>query len=287
MPATPRLPAASITASRCAGSSGPGSTTHASTTYVFVPSSVSGEGLFARTRTTPSGARSAWITGGMFPPVRVPAVATEVLARTALEQAAAVRSGEVSARELIESALAEIERLNPEINAFVTLAPDRAIAEADAIKPGDERPLAGVPIGIKDLGTMTEGIRTTFGSDATGDWIPPLDSEPVRRLRAAGAIVLGKTNTPECGPGRLRVGFTTRSPRGTDVDPACVEAAADAAELLESLGHEVEESEPEWGGDDFKVPFITVWSAQVAIGVERVGVMLGEPVPDSRLEPLT
>ena len=341
-------------------------------------------------------------------------MATEVLARTALEQAAAVRSGEVSARELVEAAIAEIERLNPEINAFVTLAPDRAIAEADAIKPGDERPLAGVPIGIKDLGTMTEGIRTTFGSDATGDWIPPLDSEPVRRLRAAGAIVLGKTNTPEfgilpiteprrfgptrnpyepsrtsggssggsaaavasgmvalasgsdgggsiripascCGlvgvkpsrgrvsiaplpepfallsvegalartvadaaaaldiqagyawgdvspipppsapfreapdrePGRLRVGFTTRSPRGTDVDPACVEAAADAAELLESLGHEVEESEPEWGGEDFKVPFITVWSAQVAIGVERVGVLLGEPVPDSRLEPLT
>src|SRR5207248_4934007 len=159
----------------------------------------SGEGLCARTRTTPSGARSAWVTVGMFPPVRVPAVATEVLARTALEQAAAVRSGEVSARELVEAALAEIERLNPEINAFVTLAPDRAIAEADAIKPGDERPLAGVPIGIKDLGTMTEGIRTTFGSDATGDWIPPLDSEPVRRLRSAGAIVLGKTNTPEFG----------------------------------------------------------------------------------------
>src|SRR5205085_3770538 len=92
------------------------------------------------------------------------------------------------------------------------------------------------------------------------------------------------SEAPEREPGKLRVGFTTASPRGSDVDPDCVAAATEAAELLESLGHEVDESAPEWSGDDFKVPFITVWSAQVAVGVERVAAMLGEPVDEEKLE---
>jgi amidase len=341
-------------------------------------------------------------------------VAAEVLARSALEQAAAVRSGEVSAQELVEASLAEIERLNGEVNAFVTLAAERALEEAAAIGPGDERPFAGVPIGIKDLGPATEGIRTTFGTAVTGDWVPTFDAEPVRRLRAAGAVVVGKTNTPEfgilpvtephrfgptrnphdlsrtsggssggsaaavaagmvalasgsdgggsiripascCGlvglkpsrgrvsiaplpepfaqvsvegalartvadsaaaldvqagygwgdvspipppgapfgeaptrePPRLRVGVTARSPRDSDVDPACAAATAAAAELLESLGHEVTESEPEWRGEEFVVPFITIWSAQVAVSVERLASILGHPADESELEPLT
>ena len=121
------------------------------------------------------------------------------LQQTAIAQAALVRAGEVSARELVEASLAAIDRRNGELNAFVTLAADRALAEADAMAAGDERPLAGVPIAVKDILALTEGVRTTFGTAAVGDWIPPLDSAVVRRLRSAGAIVVGKTNTPEMG----------------------------------------------------------------------------------------
>ena len=115
------------------------------------------------------------------------------------ELAASVRGGDVSARELVEASLHAIDRLNGELNAFVTLCEDRALAEADAIQPGDSRPLAGIPIAIKDLGQFTEGVRTTMGMNAMEEWVPPMDSALVRRVREAGAIVVGKTNTPELG----------------------------------------------------------------------------------------
>jgi amidase len=105
----------------------------------------------------------------------------------------------VSARELLEASLDAIERLNGELNAFITLIGERALVEADAIGPGDARPLAGVPIAIKDILALTEGVRTTFGCSVVGDFIPPLDSNSVARLRGAGAIMVGKTNTPELG----------------------------------------------------------------------------------------
>ena len=76
---------------------------------------------------------------------------------------ASVREGDVSARELVEASLQAIDRLNGELNAFVTLCDERALAEADAIEPGDSRPLAGIPIAIKDLVALTEGVRTTMG----------------------------------------------------------------------------------------------------------------------------
>jgi len=131
----------------------------------------------------------------------LPAVALErdVLQLTATDQAALVRAGEVSARELVETALAAIERLNPRLNAFVALGPDRALEEAGAVSPGDPRPLCGVPVGIKDLLSATEGLPTTEGSAGFGDWVADHDSVHVRRLREAGAIVVGKTNTPELG----------------------------------------------------------------------------------------
>ena len=121
------------------------------------------------------------------------------LSRSAAEQAALVREGRLSARELVDDALAAIERQDPGLNAFVLTCPERARAEADAIGPGDPRPLAGVPIAIKDLIVLTEGLRTANASRALGDWAPDADSGPVARLRAAGAIVVGKTNTPEWG----------------------------------------------------------------------------------------
>src|SRR5437763_3072967 len=99
--------------------------------------------------------------------------ASDYLMRSATEQAAAIRSGEVSSRELVEESLRAIEALNGELNAFVILAAERALAEADAIEQGDDRPLAGVPIAIKDLLAWTEGIRTTNGMNAMGDWVPP------------------------------------------------------------------------------------------------------------------
>jgi amidase len=131
----------------------------------------------------------------------LPAVQLErdVLSRSAVEQAALVRAGEISARELVEAALAAIDRLNPGLNAFVALCPERALAEAGAVAPGDPRPLCGVPVGIKDLLSATEGLPTTEGSAAFGDWVADHDSAHVRRLREAGAIVVGKTNTPELG----------------------------------------------------------------------------------------
>ena len=124
---------------------------------------------------------------------------TDVLWRSAVEQAELVRSGEVSSRELVDAALAAIEERNGALNAVVTLCAERARAEADAVRAGDERPLAGVPILIKDLIALTEGVRTTMGSAAMEEWTPTQDSALVRKLRGAGAIIVGKTNTPEFG----------------------------------------------------------------------------------------
>ena len=123
----------------------------------------------------------------------------ELMQMSAIEQAEAVRAGEVSAREMVQASLDEIDRKNDDVNAVITRADERALAEADAVEPGDERSLAGVPIVIKDLLQLTEGIRTAFGTEASGEFIPPFDTALVAKLRAAGAIIVGKTNTPEFG----------------------------------------------------------------------------------------
>jgi Asp-tRNA(Asn)/Glu-tRNA(Gln) amidotransferase A subunit family amidase len=111
---------------------------------------------------------------------------------------------ELAAREVVAAALERIERLDPEVGAFVALDPEAALAEAAAI---DERlaggedvgPLAGVPLGVKDLEDAA-GFVTTHGSAAFADGPPATDDSPlVERLRAAGCVVVGKTNTPEMG----------------------------------------------------------------------------------------
>ena len=117
---------------------------------------------------------------------------------------------------------AAIERLNPELNAFVALCPERALAEADRVRAGDPRPLCGVPIGIKDLLSATEGLPTSEGSRAFGDWVADHDSAHVRRLREAGAIIVGKTNTPELGlrPVTENARFgATRNPWSPELSP--------------------------------------------------------------------
>ena len=341
-------------------------------------------------------------------------VASELMGMSAIEQAAAVRSGELSASELLEASLEEIESQNGEVNAVVTLAAERAREEAGRVQAGDERPLAGVPTVVKDLTQLTEGVRTTFGSEAAGEFVPAFDTALVAKLRAAGAIVVGKASTPEfgilpttepqrfgptrnpwdtsrtsggssggsaaavaagmvafahgsdgggsiripascCGlvglkpsrgrislaplvpspsaisgdgfltwtvadtalgldvgagyewgdmswpppptgrfadavarePGKLRIGFTTVAPNETEVHPECVAATQQAAKLLESLGHEVDEAAPAWGGAQFIDTFVQVWTAELGSSVNNLAAVVGHPIDLDKVEPLS
>src|SRR2546425_5994846 len=125
--------------------------------------------------------------------------AADVLRASAARQAELVRSGELTAGELVRASLEAIERLDPAVNAFAVVCAERALAEAERVRPGDQRPLCGVPLAIKDLLGASEGLPTAHGSAAFGDWVADHDTAHVRRLREAGAIVVGKTNTPELG----------------------------------------------------------------------------------------
>ncbi len=123
----------------------------------------------------------------------------------ATELAAMIRSKKVSAREVMQAHLAQIERVNPAVNAIVTLVADRAMADAAAadeeLARGKPRgPLHGLPIAHKDL-VETKGIRTTFGSPFFRDHIPDADAPIVTVIRKGGALTVGKTNTPEFGAG--------------------------------------------------------------------------------------
>ena len=151
--------------------------------------------------------------GGALPsltPLAAPAVpfagqGSELVFMPATELAARLRRKDVSAREVMSAHLAQIERWNPRVNAIVTLVADRAMADAakadEALARGDRvGPLHGLPIAHKDL-VETAGIRTTRGSPFYRDFVPTNDAPIIRRMRAAGAVTLGKTNTPEFGAG--------------------------------------------------------------------------------------
>jgi len=130
---------------------------------------------------------------------------TDICALGAVEMARLLRIKALSAREVMAAHLARIERLNPAVNAIVTLVADRAIeaaAQADeALARGEAvGPLHGLPIAHKDL-QPTAGIRTTFGSPLFKDFVPGQSSLLVERIARAGAIAIGKTNTPEFGAG--------------------------------------------------------------------------------------
>jgi amidase len=135
-------------------------------------------------------------------------------------QADLIRSGEVSSRELVELYLARIERLDPQLNAFLKVLSDRALAEADAAdrrvasgEAGDGAPLLGVPFAVKDVEDI-EGEVTAYGT-AAYDEPAVADSELVRRLGKAGAVLLGKTNLPElaiCGFTESKTNGVTRNP---------------------------------------------------------------------------
>src|SRR2546430_12322611 len=120
--------------------------------------------------------------------------------------AALIRQRKVSPLQVTQAVLAQIERVNPKVNAYCTVAAKTALADArkatSAVTRRSARlgPLHGVPVSIKDL-TPTRGIRTTWGSKIYEHHVPTEDGLVVERLRAAGAIVIGKTNTPEFGAG--------------------------------------------------------------------------------------
>lgn len=119
-----------------------------------------------------------------------------LLTRSALDLAGMIRSGEISALELTDTALATIEERNPAVNALIDVWADEARAVAAAIGPGDPRPFAGVPTAIKNNRAVA-GHRLTHGSSFPGDPIPAHDHNVVRRLRDAGFVLLGATNLPE------------------------------------------------------------------------------------------
>ena len=337
----------------------------------------------------------------------------DLLVRPATGLAELVRAGEVSARELAEASLERIDATQPELNAFTLVDADGALAAADAIEPGDGRPFAGVPIAIKDLVASVAGLRLSQCSDFLGDYTPDYDAFVVRRIKDAGFVIVGKTNSPEfgilpvteprrfgptrnpwdaertpggssggaaaavaagavpvahgsdgggsiripaacCGlvglkpsrgrisrgpdmgdtllatdgaltrtvgdtaamldllagyelgdatwaplaeapftelagrrPERLRVALTTVPPLEVELDPVSERAARDAAELLSSLGHEVEEVTPPWTGVDMLPLFSQVWAGQISMGIAHGGmVRQREPTADD-VEPLT
>lgn len=129
----------------------------------------------------------------------------EIAALSALELAERIRKHELSPREVTQIYLERIERIDPEVHAYVLVTAERALAQAAEQEqtllatPAELLPpLFGVPISIKDL-TPTAGVRTTFGSRATLDFVPDYTAGHTSRLERAGTIMLGKTNTPELG----------------------------------------------------------------------------------------
>jgi amidase len=172
---------------------------------------------------------------GVAPPDATPA------GRSATELAGLVRSGVVSAVEVVRAHLAVIDQVNPGVNAFVHVAYDRAIAEAERVDAKRHRgeplgALAGVPFSVKDV-IGVEAMPFTAGSRALQEYVATEDAPAVRRLREAGAICLGKTNTPEFALWTLTwnelFGYTVNPlPPGSDRSPGGSsggEAAAVAA----------------------------------------------------------
>ena len=329
---------------------------------------------------------------------------SDLMFRGATELAEMVRSGEVSSRELVETSLERIEELNPALNAFVDVDAERALVAADAVRPGDQRPFAGVPTAIKN-NRPVQGLRLTYGCGLMAENMCQYDHNVTRRLKDAGFVIVGTTTLPEygilpvsearifgptrnpwdlertpggssggaaaavasgmlpvahgndsggsvripaacCGlvglkpsrgrisaapelgdsslgidgmltrtvadtaaildvlagyepgdatwapppaqpftqsaasaPGPLRIAATTLPPvPEAVVDPICAQAVSDAAELLRSLGHEVEEVEPPWQDDGLRELFGVVFSNHIALSIGYSGAVAGRGV---------
>jgi aspartyl-tRNA(Asn)/glutamyl-tRNA(Gln) amidotransferase subunit A len=161
---------------------------------------------------------------------------TEICAMPATDLAAAVRAGEISPVDVVQAVSDRMDSVEPVLHAFCTptldLARQQAADLADRIAAGGEvGPLAGVPVGIKDL-VATKGIRTAMGSRAYEAFVPDEDDIVVERLKAADAIIIGKTNVPEfgySGVGHNPVFETTRNPWNPAMTPGGSSAGSGAA----------------------------------------------------------
>ena len=151
---------------------------------------------------------------------------------SAVEQARLVREGDVSSVELVELYLERIEQIDPQLNSFVTVRADEVLADARAADASaSDAPFRGVPIAVKDL-TPTAGIRTTYSSRAYANHVPDFDTAVVRRLREAGFVILGKTNTPEFGTTAFtesELNGATRNPWNPERTPGGSSGGAAAA----------------------------------------------------------
>ncbi len=336
-----------------------------------------------------------------------------MLFRPVTELAQLVRSGEVSSRELVQTSLDRIEQLNPQLNAFVDVFAEDALAQADGIGAGDERPFAGVPIAVKNNRAIA-GRRLTLAANLLGDHVAGYDHNVVRRFKEAGFVIVGTTTLPEwgimpvtetarfgptrnpwdtdrtpggssggsgaavasgmvplahandgggstripaacCGlvglkpqrgrisvapeagypslvqdgvlshtvadtaalldvlagyelgdacwapepeapfaqlasrdPGKLRIALTMTKPlRDAELDPVCEQAARDAAALLESLGHSVEEVEAPWDDPALLAIFTAVFGPLLATSMEWAASLQGREPQAEDMEPLS
>lgn len=204
---------------------------------------------------------------------------SDLTLQPAVSQAALLAGRKISPVELLDAHLAQIARLNPELNAIVTLAEDQARtaareAEAAIMRGEPGGALRGLPVVIKDV-TETAGIRTTYGCPLYRDNIPDRDADVVTRLRAAGAIILGKTNTPEFATGANTVNDlfgATRNPWNMEMSPAGSSggSAVSVATGMSSLAH----------GTDFGCSIRMPAAFNGIVGLRTTpGLIPNEPMP--------
>ncbi len=201
--------------------------------------------------------------------------------RPAWQLADAVRNGELSPVALMQSCLDRIDALNPSVNAFVAVRREAALEEAAALQRtivAGKRlgPLAGLPVGVKDLEDVA-GLPTTYGSVPFKDYRPAADSVQVARLRAAGAIVIGKTNTPEFGYTGLTKNLlfgVTRNPWNLERTPGGSSGGSSAA-IASGMVPLVTASD---GGGSIRIPacYVGAYGLKPTFGRVPVGPLIAD-----------
>jgi amidase len=206
----------------------------------------------------------------------------ELAFASARDQAALIRRGDVSSSELVDGYLERIAAMNDQLHAYLTVAEDlaraaaRAADERVARREFDDAPFLGVPVSIKDLAD-TAGIRTTHGTATYADRIPTVDDEVVARVKRAGFVILGKTNTPEFGSRSTTESPaypTARNPWDTDCTPGGSSGGAGAA-LAAGLCAIAHGSD---GGGSIRIP--AAWCGLVGLKPSR-GRVSWSPAPQS------
>ncbi len=204
--------------------------------------------------------------------------------RPAWQLAEDVRHGRLSPTALVQSCLSRIDALNPTLNAFVALRRDDALEEAAALQRAivaGKRlgPLAGLPVGVKDLEDVA-GLPTTYGSVPFKDYRPVKDSVQVARLKAAGAIIVGKTNTPEFGYTALTKNLlfgVTRNPWNVERTPGGSSGGSSAA-IASGMVPLVTASD---GGGSIRIPacYVGAFGLKPTLGRIPVGPLIAAPAP--------